>query len=74
LEICEFVYASCDKPSGKSSIFPLWHKAFLKGTLASVENVGKLCGYKIPSCFINVFKEETGMIPKQYREGSEKAL
>ena len=43
-------------------------KAFLKGTLVTVENVGKMCGYESPSYFINVFREETGMTPKQYRE------
>lgn len=49
-------------------------KAFLAGTLITVENVGKMCGYESPSYFINIFKEETGMTPKQYRESCEKSL
>ena len=43
-------------------------KQFLRYASCSIEEVGVLCGYMSPSYFGKIFREETGLSPREYRE------
>lgn len=42
-------------------------KQYLTGTSYSAEKVGKMCGFDSPSYFGKVFREITGITPREYR-------
>lgn len=43
-------------------------KQYLRHASSSVEEIGALCGYNSPSYFGKIFREETGVSPREYRE------
>ena len=42
-------------------------KQFLKFTMCSIAEIGEMCGFESPSYFGKIFKEETNMTPREYR-------
>jgi AraC-like DNA-binding protein len=45
-------------------------KQFLKFTVCSVAEIGEMCGFESPSYFGKIFKEETHMTPREYRNST----
>ncbi len=47
-------------------------KQFLRYSVTSVEEIGRLCGFDSPSYFGKRFREETGLSPREYRRLHQK--
>lgn len=43
-------------------------KRYLLSTNRPISDIGQMCGFESPSYFIKIFKEETGISPKNYRD------